>query len=380
MHAVHIRPLLPLIRCAQVASQQVLTPEAHTAEPLWATFCGTSGGLWNGQLAAFSPATGASAQPLGGWSHCCCAALLQGLFRACSRRTACQQQLSESCTMQCPCLPRQQMRVRPGLSAAEAAARAALAGLPEAVSLDARGGEVLQLQSHCVEERTTSDAAGDCLQRRALLFTSPQQAAQLAAASPDDAPGGDPVQRLALGSMRSQAHLPRDVCSALSCTQRRALQFTVPQQAGQLAAASSDNAPGGEACGKAMRCPQFVAAPGLPVCWVPACCCWHRPRQAEAHHPKTGSVQPARRRHAITPTCPGLQRRMAKHAGKPMCLAAAGHLSCCWPAAGSAIAAHPPCTPQSAACRACAVRPCRCQGRGRRCWAQRRRAWGLGDC
>ena len=43
----------------QIASEQVITPEAHTAEPLWATFCGSCGGLWNGQLAAFSPATGA---------------------------------------------------------------------------------------------------------------------------------------------------------------------------------------------------------------------------------------------------------------------------------------------------------------------------------
>ena len=43
----------------QVVEQRVITPEQHTAEPLWATFCGTSGGLWNGQLAAFSPATGA---------------------------------------------------------------------------------------------------------------------------------------------------------------------------------------------------------------------------------------------------------------------------------------------------------------------------------
>ena len=46
--------------CAQVVEQRVITPEQHTPEPLWATFCGTSGGLWNGQLAAFSPATGAS--------------------------------------------------------------------------------------------------------------------------------------------------------------------------------------------------------------------------------------------------------------------------------------------------------------------------------
>ena len=42
----------------QVTDEKEVTPETHTAEPLWPTFCGTSGGLWNGQLAAFSPATG----------------------------------------------------------------------------------------------------------------------------------------------------------------------------------------------------------------------------------------------------------------------------------------------------------------------------------
>ena len=61
------------------------------------------------------------------------------------------------------------------------------AGLVEAVSLDSKGGEVLQLQSHCVEERELSEDLGDCLQRRSLQFASQQAAPRLAAATPDTA-------------------------------------------------------------------------------------------------------------------------------------------------------------------------------------------------
>ena len=59
-------------------------------------------------------------------------------------------------------------------------------GVPEAVTLDSKGQEVKQLQSHCVEERELTDDLGDCLQRKSMQFASQQAASCLASATPDN--------------------------------------------------------------------------------------------------------------------------------------------------------------------------------------------------
>ena len=87
-----------------------------------------------------------------------------------------------------------------------------MAGSPEAATLDSQGREVLQLQSHCVEERELSDDLGDCLQRKSLQFVSQEAASCVAAATPDN-----------LGSLVRLLHggpiCPQASWTALKCSQ-----------------------------------------------------------------------------------------------------------------------------------------------------------------
>ena len=52
------RTLVDMLAALQVYTLEQLTSVERQPTPLWSTFCGTSGGCWQGTVAAFSPTTG----------------------------------------------------------------------------------------------------------------------------------------------------------------------------------------------------------------------------------------------------------------------------------------------------------------------------------